>query len=131
MTYLCECLGCGCMHYGGGHGQQRGWKEKRCGQVVHGVTIQPALKLLHAPADSRHTHIVDFWQIMMATESQKLQLDLFIYCWSCTFCFQPSPHLSSGGLCGPVALVLWVCVLCPAGLPGPREAPPDCGTISV
>lgn len=50
---------------------------------------------------------------------------------SCTFCFQPSPPLSSGGLCGPAALMLWECAWCPAGLSGPPEAPPDCGTTSV
>ena len=52
---------------------------------------------------------------------------------SCSFtcCSQPSPPLSPGGLCGPVALELWECVWCPAGLSGPRASPADCGTTSV
>lgn len=56
MSYQCEhglsSLGCGVTCNVCRHGQQGGgWNEEWCGQVVQGVTIQPALKLLHAPAD--------------------------------------------------------------------------------
>lgn len=37
-------LGCGCMSYCCGHGEQSGGRnEERCGQVVHGVAVQPVL----------------------------------------------------------------------------------------
>lgn len=56
MSYLCErgisSLGHGCRHHGCGHRQQGGGrKEAWRGQVVQGVGIQPALKLLHAPVE--------------------------------------------------------------------------------
>lgn len=164
-SYLCKSsilsFGCGCVPYRCGHGKQSGgWNEKRCGQVVHGVAVQPILQLLQAPKTTQG------WQFrnnsnfcavcQINNQSLKLEMCLWwdyllnifhdgVHCkhklsmrWhqkrqscSCTFCFPFSPPLNSGELCGPEALVRWECVWCPAGLPQLREAPPNCGTISV